>query len=215
MLFTILSFWNFKFQYPKFNTYTISYYIFLFVFSLLIRKPFLNFFCATLAKDIDLNLVNIYYILFLFIILITLTYFRPKLWAILNYSFYKLLKSYKNKRIVLPSSTHLQASLPLSGLLPIQHDNSTTASRYWARKALNKKDEADKLELVLKKLDLDSPLSGGISRSSGFTSYIGDLYSEALRFDFIARKNQYRKMIISEPRFNVNESSEDISSILE
>lgn len=207
ILFTVLYSWDFKFQYPKFNTYTISYYIFLFVFSLLIRKPFLNF---SYAQATDLNLVDIYYVIFFFMILIILTYSRSKLWTILSYSFYKLLKSYKNKGTDSP----LQASVPLSGLLPIVHDNSTGASRYWVRKALNKKEEADKLELVLNKLDRDSPMRDGVSRLSGFTSYIGDLYSEALKFDAVARKNQYRKMIISEPRFNAN-NSEDITSVLE
>lgn len=239
-LFTILSFVNFKFQYPKFNTYTISYYIFLFVFSLLIRKPFFNYFSAAAqakAKAIDLGscfaeaaLVYIYYILFLIIILITLNYFRNKLWVILSYSVYKLLRLWNSVNVNVNVNTavpakaktglgngtlHLQASVPLSGILAIEHDNSTTASRCWAKRALIKKEEADKLELVLNKLDVDRPLASGISRSSGFISYIGDLYSEALRFDYIARRNQYRKMIMSEPRFTVNDSSEDISSILE
>lgn len=150
--------------------------------------------------------MNILYLIPIYGILI---YSRSKLWAILSYFFYKV-KSFISKKC---DSPFLQAGIPLSGLLSIDHEHSTRASCYWAKKALAKKNEADKLELVLTKLDIDSPLSGNTSRLSGFTSYIGDLYAEALRFDSIARKNQFRKMITSEPRFN--DRFQGINSVFE
>jgi len=211
LLIVLFSFLGLKFQYPKFNTYTVSYYIFVFAFGLLIRKPFLNLF---IQQTTDLNLVNIFnYILCLIIIFITLTYFRSKLWVILSYSFSKLKGKKEDKRNE-GNSSLLQAGIPLSGLLPIDHEPRTRASSYWAQKALAKKYEADKLELVINKLDIDSPLSSGIStRLSAFTSHIGDLYAEALRYDRIARRNQYRQMITSEPRFNDN--FDGINSVFE
>src|SRR5688572_11815402 len=66
----LLSLLGLKFQYPKFNTYTISYYTFIFAFGFLIRKPLLNLF---IPQTTDLNLVNINSILCLIIIFIALT----------------------------------------------------------------------------------------------------------------------------------------------
>ena len=201
LLIALLSSLGLKFQYPKLNIYTISYIIFCLAFSWLIRNPILNLF---FPQTTDLNLSNIYSILCLIIIFITLSYFRKKLWAILSYSFSKLKEKIKkeDKRNEGKASL-LQSGIPVSGLLAIDHEPRTTASSYWAKKALAKKYEADKLELVINKLDRDSPLTTSISsRISAFTSYIGDLYAEALKYDHIARKNQYRKMITSEVRFN-------------
>lgn len=108
----------------------------------------------------------------------------------------------------------MRASLSFILLLPVDHTNSSVASQFWANKALGKINEASILELVVGKIDTDPPLSSGTSKLSAFSSYIGDLHSEALKFDYIARKNLYRKMIMSEPRFRINESSE-ISTIFE
>lgn len=136
---------------------------------------------------------------------------RSKLWAILTYSFSKLKEKVagtkKDKR-----NKGLQATV--TGLLPIDHEPSTMSSRYWARKAWAKKYEGDKLELVLDKLDRDSPLSSGIStRASAFRSFIGDFYAEALKYDHTARKHQYRKLVTSEPR--LNDKFEGMNSFLD
>lgn len=203
VLSSLLYFLNFKIQFPKFNTYTISYYTFLFVFSILIRKPLLSIFW------VDLDEVYFYNILFLIIMLITLSYFRSKIWVIFYYFIHKTLNSFKHK-----ITNTAQASLPLFLLLPVDHTSSSVASQFWVNKALGKRNEASVLELVVGKIDMDQPINSGTSRLSAFTSYIGSLHSEALKFDYIAKKNVYRKMIMSEPRFRINESSE-ISTIFE
>lgn len=98
----------------------------------------------------------------------------------------------------------MRASISSILLLSVDHTNSSAASQFWANRALGKRNESSILELVVGKIDADQPLSSGTSRLSAFSSYIGDLHSEALKFDYIARKNQYRKLIMSEPRFRVN-----------
>lgn len=115
---------------------------------------------------------------------------------------------------IIQEKQYKAAGLPLSGFLPVDHPNSTTASKYWASKALFKRDEANTLELVINKLDVNQPLSHGTSRLSAFASFIGDLHSEAFKYDSIARKNQYRKMIMSESRLREQENF-DISTIFD
>ena len=198
VLFSILYFFNIQIQSPKFNTYTISYYIFLLVFGILIRKPLLSI-CF-----VDLDGFNLYYILLWIVMLITLSYVRSKLWIILNYLIHTRIKT----------NTSTRAGLPWILFLPVNHTNSTAASRFWANKALCRRDEANKLELVVNKIDMDRPISSGTTRLSAFESYIGDLYFEALKYDKLARTNQYRKMIMSEPRFTANDSF-DISTNFE
>lgn len=200
VLFSIFYFFKFQIQSPKLNRYTISYYVFLFIFGIFIRKPLLNIFW------VDLDVVNIYNILFLIVMLVTLTYFRSKLWVIFNY--------YIIRRIDISTPMKAKGGFALILFLPVDHTNSTAASRYWAAKSLATRNEARTLELVLQKIDKDQPLSCDTSRLAAFTSYITEIYSEALRYDSIARRNQYRKMIMSEPRFRENESF-DISTILD
>lgn len=192
--------------FSKFNLNTILYCIYLFVFSILVSKPLI------VKISTALSIINIYhYILFLVLILIILRYFRLKLWLILNYFYYKIIKT--NTNINTPKQA-AAAGLVLPSLcfLPVDHTNSTTASRYWANKALTKRNEASTLELVISKIDIDQPLSSGTSRLSGFVPYILDLHSQALKYDYIARRNQYRNMIMSESKFTINDNF-DISSV--
>lgn len=139
------------------------------------------------------------------------------LFKALNYSIYCVYNSIKN-----PSGgwgenklyRTLKASMGYIGILwvlPISECNNVT-SIWWAKLALEIQHETRTIYNVINKLDMEKPLASGASRLDGFHSYFLDKYREAMFYDRIARKNQYRTMILGTPEFTVNDSDSFPSS---
>lgn len=123
----------------------------------------------------------------------------------LNYFIYCVYNSIKNPKSKLYQT--LKANMGYIGILwvlPISECNNIT-SPYWARKALEIQYENRTILNVLLKLDREIPLLSGKTRFVGFHSYILANYKQSMEFDKIARKNQYRSMILNTPEFTIND----------
>ena len=124
----------------------------------------------------------------------------------LNYFIYCVYNSTKNPKSKLYQT--LKANMGYIGILwvlPVSECNNL-ASQYWARKALEIQYENRTIFNVILKLDREIPLLSGKSRLEGFHSYLLAKYKESMDFDRIARKNQYRTMILTTPEFTINDS---------
>lgn len=129
------------------------------------------------------------------------------LFKVLNYSIYCLYNNIKNEKYKLhPANKKCGGGfLGILWVSPLSECNNP-ASQHWAGKALRNQQEIRTISTVIKKLDNEIPHPSGSSRWSAFHTYLLERYKESINFDRIARKNQYRTMILNTPLFTRNDN---------
>lgn len=179
--------------------------MFILIFGIYIKKPILEIISLT-----DITIYNKFAFIILFSVL--LGFLCICLFKILNYSIYRVYNNIKNQSKEGNSGIKNKSKETNFGLfgilwiLPLNECNNAT-SLYWSSRALKNQHEIRTISTVINKLDQDNPRTLGEStRLSGFMPYLLEKYKESLEFDRIARKNQYRTMILNTREFTRNDS---------
>ena len=110
------------------------------------------------------------------------------------------------------NNTILKANVGLLGLLSAV-TNTSAASKFHTKRALDLKQEETLLAIVVPKLDQEQPLSNGCSRWASIQEYIGDLRRGVVHSERFAYRNYYRDVVMGEIFNDTSSVSSVVSSV--